>query len=592
MTNILIILLLITNSLLAAPDPPACQKVRMADIGWTDVTATTAIASELLTMFGYEPQVSVLSTPVTFAGIKNNDIDVFLGNWMPTQEADIRQYLEEGSVVQLKQNLSQAVFTLAVPNYVYDSGVRSFADIARFKDQFKNVIYGIEPGNDGNRLILQMIEDNAFDLRDFRLIESSEQGMLVAVNDAIRRNEFIVFLGWAPHPMNLSIQLKYLSGGDQYFGPNLGSSQVYTVTRRHFASDCPNLARFFENLTFSLESENQIMSMILTDQLPPSVAAKKWLQEHSSISKTWLTGVTTFAGLSAQSAFDAALWQKNTQYSTANKAPIGQWIENGVVWLTNHFAPYFRALSKSIEHTVAIFVNALLLLHWALVITIFALLVYFFHRSLKLVLLMAVGLLLIVNLGLWVETIQTLVLVMFASVVSVTIGIPLGVMAARHPIMYSFLRPVLDLMQTIPTFVYLIPTLMLFGLGMVPGLISTVVFAIAAPIRLTYLGITSVPKELIEASESFGATKMQTLIKVEMPCAMPFIMSGFTQCIMLSLSMVVIAALVGADGLGTPVVRALNTVNIELGFESGLAIVILAILLDRSLSIKKTVRTY
>ena len=189
--------------------------------------------------------------------------------------------------------------------------------------------------------------------------------------------------------------------------------------------------------------------------------------------------------------------------------------------------------------------------------------------------------LLVINLGYWEATIETLALIIFATGVCMLVGVPLGIAAAHRPWLFTLLRPVLDLMQTIPTFVYLIPTLILFGLGVVPGLISTVIFAIPAPIRLTHLGISSVPKQLVEAGESFGATKSQLLWKVELPHALPTIMAGLTQCIMLSLSMVVIAALVGADGLGKPVVRALNTVNIAQGFEAGLAIVILAILLDR-----------
>jgi glycine betaine/proline transport system permease protein len=185
------------------------------------------------------------------------------------------------------------------------------------------------------------------------------------------------------------------------------------------------------------------------------------------------------------------------------------------------------------------------------------------------------------NLGYWQATLETLALVLCATLVCVVAGVPVGVAAAHRPWLYTGIRPILDLMQTIPTFVYLIPTLVLFGLGMVPGLISTVIFAIAAPIRLTHLGVSSVPKQLLEAGEAFGSTRRQLLWKVELPYALPTIMAGITQCIMLSLSMVVIAALVGADGLGKPVVRALNTVNISMGFEAGLAIVVLAILLDR-----------
>jgi glycine betaine/proline transport system permease protein len=215
------------------------------------------------------------------------------------------------------------------------------------------------------------------------------------------------------------------------------------------------------------------------------------------------------------------------------------------------------------------------------VIAAFAALAYILQRSLLIAGGVALGLLYIANQGLWQETMETLALVIGAAAASMGIGVPVGIAAAHRDWLFRLLRPVLDLMQTLPTFVYLIPALVLFGLGLAPGLITTVIFAIAAPIRLTHLGITSVPQQLIEAGEAFGATKRQLLWKVELPAAMPTIMAGLTQCIMLCLSMVVIAALIGANGLGKPVVRALNTVNIPMGIEAGLAIVVLAIILDR-----------
>lgn len=266
---------------------------------------------------------------------------------------------------------------------------------------------------------------------------------------------------------------------------------------------------------------------------------------------------------------------------TENKIPIGKWINTGVDWLNEHAAWFFNAVSDGLGWLIEGFID---LLQWPpplVLIAIIAALSFWLHRSWKLVLGIVLSLLLIINLGYWEETTETLALVLFATLICMLIGIPLGIAAAHRPWLFALLRPILDLMQTIPTFVYLIPTLILFGLGVVPGLISTVIFAVPAPIRLTSLGIQSVPKPLLEAGESFGATRRQLLWKVELPHALPTIMAGLTQCIMLSLSMVVIAALVGADGLGKPVVRALNTVNIAKGFEAGLAIVIIAILLDR-----------
>ena len=215
------------------------------------------------------------------------------------------------------------------------------------------------------------------------------------------------------------------------------------------------------------------------------------------------------------------------------------------------------------------------------IVALIAGLAWWLSRSWKVPAIAVACLAFVINQGLWKETVETLALVVGAATVAMAIGVPVGIVAAHNEWLFRILRPVLDLMQTLPTFVYLIPALILFGLGLAPGLVTTVIFSIAAPIRLTHLGITSVPKQLIEAGQAFGATKWQLLKKVELPAAMPTIMAGLTQCIMLSLSMVVIAALIGANGLGKPVVRALNTVNIPMGIEAGLAIVAVAIMLDR-----------
>lgn len=266
---------------------------------------------------------------------------------------------------------------------------------------------------------------------------------------------------------------------------------------------------------------------------------------------------------------------------TDHKIPLGVWLRDFVDLLNAHAQGFFDLVSLVLGSVIDGLTEALLFLSPFLLIPLLAAGAYLLHRSVGLVVFIVLSLLLIVNLGYWEATIQTLSLVICATLVCVLFGVPLGILAARRPWFYAAIRPVLDLMQTIPTFVYLIPTLVLFGLGPVPGLISTVIFAIPAPIRLTHLGISSVPTQLLEAGKAFGATRRQLLTKVELPYALPTIMAGITQCIMLSLSMVVIAALVGADGLGKPVIRALNSVNIAMGFEAGLAIVILAIVLDR-----------
>jgi glycine betaine/proline transport system permease protein len=269
------------------------------------------------------------------------------------------------------------------------------------------------------------------------------------------------------------------------------------------------------------------------------------------------------------------------EWITANKLPLGKWIEGMFDLLKEHAAFAFNAFSDGLGFLIDGLIDLMQATPALVLVALFAALAYWLHRSVGLVALIVLSLLLILNLGYWEETIETLALVIFATGLCMLIGVPVGIAAAHRPWLYTAIRPVLDLMQTIPTFVYLIPALILFGLGVVPGLISTIIFAIPAPIRLTYLGVASAPKPLLEAGEAFGATGRQLLWKVELPHAMPTIMAGLTQCIMLSLSMVVIAALVGAGGLGKPVVRALNTVNIAQGFEAGLAIVLVAIVLDR-----------
>lgn len=276
-----------------------------------------------------------------------------------------------------------------------------------------------------------------------------------------------------------------------------------------------------------------------------------------------------------------------SQWIASWKIPIGRWGRSFFDFLTTHFDWLFDTLASSLSTVLNGMVALLLWLPPIVVVILIGALAFVLRRSWRLSLGVMLGLLFIVNQGLWKETVETLVLVVAAAAASMAIGVPVGIWAAHNPRVYRILHPLLDLMQTLPTFVYLIPVLILFGLGIAPGLIVTIIFAAPAPIRLTYLGITTVPKPMLEAGEAFGATKRQLLWKVELPAALPTIMAGLTQCIMLCLSMVVIAALIGANGLGRPVVRALNSVNIPLGVEAGLAIVILAIILDRITRIGK-----
>ena len=571
----------------AATEPGSCRTVRFSDIGWTDVTATTGLASHLVRMLGYEPKVTVLSVPVTFASLKNRDIDVFLGNWMPAQAADLKPYETDGSVEVVGANLNGAKYTLAVPAYVYEAGLRDFSDIRRFAGVLEHQIYGIEPGNDGNRLVLDMIKSNEHGLGDFKLVESSEQGMLAQVERAVAQKRPIVFFGWEPHPMNTRFDMRYLTGGDSSFGPNYGGATVYTNVRAGYLQECPNVGRLVRNLRFTLRAESEIMAGILDRKLAPEAAAEEWLRRNPDALKVWFDGVTTADGRSAPLAIGAptAAPAKRAAgfeaWVTAHKIPLGPSIESAIDFIKANGKGFFAGISTVIQGSVD-GMNAILAVIPGLVLILaIAAVAWGLHRSIPLVVFVIAALLFIMNQGYWAATLETLSLVIVSALFSTLIGVPIGIAAAHRPRLFAALRPVLDLMQTLPTFVYLIPTLVLFGLGVVPGLISTVIFAVPAPIRLTHLGISSVPRTLLEAGDAFGATPMQRLWKIELPSARQTILAGITQCIMLSLSMVVIAALVGAGGLGVPVVRALNSVQVDIGFEAGIAIVLLAIILDR-----------
>jgi glycine betaine/proline transport system substrate-binding protein len=295
------------NASVLAADPDSCKQVRFSDVGWTDITATTAAAAVVLDALGYEPTETVLSVPVTYASLKNKDIDVFLGNWMPTMEGDIAPYREDGSVETTGKNLSGAKYTLAVNKAAADGGITSFADIAQHKDQLNGKIYGIEPGNDGNRLIQDMIDSDAFGLKGFEVVESSEQGMLAQVARADRKKEWVVFLGWEPHPMNANFAMTYLSGGDEYFGPNYGGAEVFTNVRKGYVAECPNAGKFVSNLQFTLVMENEIMAAILDDGLDPKKAAAAWLKKHPDVPTAWISGVTTVDGGDAKAALSKAM---------------------------------------------------------------------------------------------------------------------------------------------------------------------------------------------------------------------------------------------------------------------------------------------
>ena len=291
----------------AVAESESCKNVRFSDVGWTDITATTAATTEVLKALGYTTDIQVLSVPVTYVSMSKNDIDIFLGNWMPTMEGDIKKYREDGTVETVRENLEGAKYTLAVNKAAMDAGIKSFADIAKMKDKLDGKIYGIEPGNDGNRLIQSMIDKNAFNLEGFEVVESSEAGMLAQVARSNKKNEPVVFLGWEPHPMNANFDMGYLEGGDDYFGPNLGGATVYTNTRKGYVAECENVGALLKNLKFSLAMENEIMGAILNDGAKPEVAAVAWMKNNPDMVMGWLEGVKTIDGGDAKAAVKSAL---------------------------------------------------------------------------------------------------------------------------------------------------------------------------------------------------------------------------------------------------------------------------------------------
>ncbi|MFG6137632.1 choline ABC transporter substrate-binding protein [Halomonas sp. B23F22_10] len=287
-------LALSASPLMAAEE--GCQPVRFAEVGWTDITATTALTTEVLETLGYETRIDTVSVPIAYSGMKNGDFDVFLGNWMPSMASISDPYVERGQVDRLGANLEGAKYTLAVPQYVYDAGVTSVADLDAHADRFASTLHGIEAGNDGNLLIQDMIDDDAFGLGDWRLVDSSEAGMLAELSAREPNEQWMVFLGWEPHPMNTNFDIAYLEGADDYFGPNLGGATVYTNTRAGYAEACPNVGSLLSNLSFTLEMENQLMGEIMDEGTDPRDAARAYLQAHPDVLEGWLDGVTTADG--------------------------------------------------------------------------------------------------------------------------------------------------------------------------------------------------------------------------------------------------------------------------------------------------------
>jgi glycine betaine/proline transport system substrate-binding protein len=291
---------LIGSSAAQAADAESCKAVRFADVGWTDIQVITGIASNLFEALGYAPEVKTLSVPVTYASLKNKDVDVFLGNWMPSMTADIKPYVEDKSVEVLQPaNLEGAGYGIVVPQYVADAGVKSIADLAANKDKFGGKFYGIESGNDGNRIIGDIIKDANNKLEGWELVESSEAGMLTEAEKAIKNNEWILFLGWTPHPIMGEMSIHYLTGVDSYgFGP----AQVFTNVRAGYTTECPNAGKLISNLKFDLKMEGTMMAPVLKDGKDPKVVASEWIKANPDSIKAWLDGVTALDGSDGMAA--------------------------------------------------------------------------------------------------------------------------------------------------------------------------------------------------------------------------------------------------------------------------------------------------
>ncbi|MBU6961263.1 choline ABC transporter substrate-binding protein [Pseudomonas sp. CVAP len=295
---------LLALSSVSAYAEQSCDTVKMADPGWSDIAATNAITGFLLEGMGYKAKVDTLAVPITFGGLKDGQVDVFLGNWMPAQQGFYDKFVANGDVTQLSKNLDGTEFTLAVPDYVWDAGVHNFADLNKYADKFDKKIYGIGSGAPANISLQEIIKKNDFDLGQWKLIESSEQAMLAEVSRAVKKQKFVTFLGWTPHPMNVQLKMHYLKGGEKYFGD---TGSVHTLTRKGYAQACPNVGKLLTNLSFTQEMENSIMAEVVNKKLSNADAAKAWIKANPAVLDKWLDGVKTVDGKDALPAVRAKL---------------------------------------------------------------------------------------------------------------------------------------------------------------------------------------------------------------------------------------------------------------------------------------------
>ena len=289
----------------AFADDANCSKIKSADLGWTDIAITTNTAAVILKSLGYQMENTLLGLTVSYEGLKNNYQDIFMGNWRPAQDVEFAPYYDQKQVEVLNTNLVGAKYTLAVPTYVAEGGVKSFDDLAKFADKFGKKIYGIEPGS--NKPLVDMVAAGTHGLAGWEIVESSEVGMMTQVKNSVEKNEWIAFLGWQPHPMNVDFKMTYLSGGDVEFGPNFGGATVRTISRVGYAAQCPNAAKFFSNLVFDVDYENIAMRKVTADGMSPEAAATEMMKQHPEKLEAWLAGVTTIDGKPGLAVVKAAL---------------------------------------------------------------------------------------------------------------------------------------------------------------------------------------------------------------------------------------------------------------------------------------------
>ena len=297
-------LLALSASLYAQAEDAKCASVSLADPGWSDIAVTNGIASLLLDGLGYKPQTRTLAVPIIFAGLQKGQVDVFLGNWMPAGQHDYERYVATGQIDKVVENLGGTEYTLAVPTYAYEAGVKDFNDLAKFADRFGKKIYGIGSGSPANDYIRQMIAGDEFGLGDWQLVESSEQAMLVQVGRAVKRDAFVVFLGWTPHPMNVQFDMRYLKGGEKFFG---STGSVNTLARKGFVAECPNVGKLLTNLKFTQEMENTIMDDVLNRKVANTTAIKNWIKANPQVLEGWLEGVKARDGGDGLAAVKAKL---------------------------------------------------------------------------------------------------------------------------------------------------------------------------------------------------------------------------------------------------------------------------------------------